>query len=62
VRALNNKLTLMIRPEGGFSDMELCAAVEKAYVPISLGPRILRTETAVVSALSNAQQLWGDLN
>lgn len=57
----NNKLTLMIGPEGGFSDIELNEAKVKGYVPISLGPRILRTETAVVSALSNAQQLWGDL-
>jgi len=59
---INNKLTLMVGPEGGFSDMELNEAKEKGVVSISLGPRILRTETAVVSALSNAQQLWGDLN
>jgi 16S rRNA (uracil1498-N3)-methyltransferase len=58
----NNKLVLMVGPEGGFSDFEVNEAIEKDYLPISLGPRILRTETAVISALSNAQQLWGDLN
>ncbi len=57
----NNNLTLMVGPEGGFSDIEINEAKVKGYIPIGLGPRILRTETAVVSALSNAQQLWGDL-
>jgi len=58
----NNRLTLMIGPEGGFSDVELSEAKVKGCIPVGLGPRILRTETAVISALSNAQQLWGDLN
>ncbi len=58
----NNQLILMVGPEGGFNDVEVNEAIEKDYIPISLGPRILRTETAVISALSNAQQLWGDLN
>ncbi len=58
----NNHLTLLIGPEGGFSDTEMNEAIEKAVIPVSLGPRTLRAETAVVSALSNAQQLWGDLN
>lgn len=58
----NNQLSLMIGPEGGFSDNEVNEAMEKSHIPVSLGPRILRAETAVVSALSNAQQLWGDLN
>jgi 16S rRNA (uracil1498-N3)-methyltransferase len=58
----NNELILMIGPEGGFSKMEVNEAVEKGCISINLGPRILRAETAVVSALSNAQQLWGDLN
>ncbi len=58
----DNQLILMVGPEGGFSDFEVGQAIERDYVPVSLGPRILRTETAVISALSNAQQLWGDLN
>jgi 16S rRNA (uracil1498-N3)-methyltransferase len=58
----DNELTLMIGPEGGFSDAEVELAQENGCDPINLGPRILRTETAVISAVSNAQQLWGDLN
>jgi len=57
----NNELTLMIGPEGGFSDAEVERAQENGCQSISLGPRILRAETAVVSAVSNAQHLWGDL-
>ena len=52
----------MIGAEGGFSDSEFQKALDNNYIPISLGPRILRTETAVVCSVSNAQQLWGDLN
>ena len=58
----DDKLTLMIGAEGGFSDSEFQKALDNNYIPISLGPRILRTETAVVCSVSNAQQLWGDLN
>ncbi len=58
----DNELTLIIGPEGGFSDVEVKQAQESGCEPISLGPRILRTETAVICAVSNAQQLWGDLN
>lgn len=56
------KLGLFIGPEGGFSETEIDNAKEKDIIPVRLGPRILRSETAVVSALSNVQQLWGDLN
>ena len=58
----NGRLILMIGPEGGFSDLELQRASDNNYIPISLGPRVLRTEPAVVCSLSNAQQLWGDLH
>ncbi|MBL1141964.1 MAG: 16S rRNA (uracil(1498)-N(3))-methyltransferase [Proteobacteria bacterium] len=62
ITPINNQLTLIIGPEGGFSETEVDEAIEAGAMPVSLGPRILRAETAVVSALSNAQQLWGDLN
>jgi 16S rRNA (uracil1498-N3)-methyltransferase len=58
----NKQLTLMVGSEGGFSDAEVNEAIDQDYIPVSMGPRILRTETAVVCAVSNAQQLWGDLN
>ena len=62
IKLLENDLTLVIGSEGVFSDIELEQAQENGCIAISLGPRILRTETAAICAVSNAQQLWGDLN
>ncbi len=58
---LPESVVLLIGPEGGFSDMEVQAAKQHRYVPLSLGPRILRTETAAMSALSILQAYGGDL-
>ena len=55
------KLCLLTGPEGGFSEREYEDADVAGFMPVSLGPRILRTETAAVAALSIAQSLWGDL-
>lgn len=54
-------LTLLIGPEGGFSEAERTAAIDRGFTPIRFGPRTLRTETAVIAAISAAQTLWGDL-
>lgn len=54
-------LRLLVGPEGGFSDDEVTAALAAGYRPLQLGPRILRTETAPLAALSLAQARWGDL-
>jgi len=43
---------LAIGPEGGFTEGELAAAIHHGFIPISLGPRRLRSETAALSALS----------
>tara|TARA_Y100000741_G_scaffold365015_2_gene358416 strand:- start:5633 stop:6364 length:732 start_codon:yes stop_codon:yes gene_type:complete len=56
------KLILMVGSEGGFSDFEFQKAMDNNFVPVNVGPRILRAETAVVCGVSLAQQLWGDLN
>jgi 16S rRNA (uracil1498-N3)-methyltransferase len=53
--------TLLVGPEGGLSNAELDAAKEAGYLPLSMGPRILRTETAAVAALAAMQTLFGDL-
>ena len=53
-------LAFVIGPEGGLSDAEVTAARAAGFQPARLGPRVLRTETAPVVALSVAQQLWGD--
>lgn len=53
-------LAFLIGPEGGLSDAEVAQAAEYNFQPARLGPRVLRTETAPIVALSVAQQLWGD--
>ncbi|BAP42024.1 16S rRNA (uracil(1498)-N(3))-methyltransferase [Pseudomonas sp. 21LCFQ02] len=53
-------LAFLIGPEGGLSDAEVEQAKASGYHAARLGPRVLRTETAPVVALSVAQQLWGD--
>jgi 16S rRNA (uracil1498-N3)-methyltransferase len=53
-------VSLLIGPEGGFEEGELAAATFAGFQPVSLGPRILRTETAGLAALAALQALWGD--
>ncbi len=55
------RVALLIGPEGGLSDMEIALAEKKSFAPLRLGPRVLRTETAPLAALSILQFLWGDL-
>lgn len=55
------KLCLLIGPEGGFSEREFDDAVLAGFTGVSLGPRILRTETAALVAIALAQNRWGDL-
>lgn len=55
------KLAVLIGPEGGFEEAERRRLRSAPFVvPVSLGPRILRAETAVVAALAVIQALWGD--
>lgn len=53
-------IELLIGPEGGFTKEEEQLAQEQGFNAVKLGPRILRTETAVTSAISVCQNLWGD--
>ncbi len=52
---------LLSGPEGGFAERERVLARDAGFVPVRLGPRVLRAETAVLAALAAAQVLWGDL-
>ena len=52
---------ILIGPEGGFSKDEVSEADEKGFIVTSLGKRILRAETASISALTLVQFLLGDL-
>ena len=55
-----NGVVLLIGPEGGLSDGERAQCVESGFRPVTLGPRILRTETAAVAGIAVLQTLWGD--
>ena len=55
----DNEALLLIGPEGGFSDAELDILQKKQVKPMSLGPRILRTETAAIVGLTLLGQQYG---
>lgn len=54
-------LSLLVGPEGGLSPAERGLAVHAGFLRLRLGPRILRTETAALTALAALQGIWGDL-
>lgn len=56
----NALVTLLTGPEGGFAQHERDLAKQAGFIPIRLGQRILRTETASLTALAAVQMLWGD--
>ena len=56
------EVTVLIGPEGGFSEDEMRAARASGLTAVRLGPRTLRTETAALVALSVLQSRAGDLN
>ncbi len=55
-----HSVALLIGPEGGLDDDEIAQAMAQNFSPLTLGPRVLRTETAPVAAISLVQYLWGD--
>jgi len=54
-------LTLIIGPEGGLSDQEEDAALKHGALALSIGSRILRTETAGMAALAALNAIWGEM-
>ena len=54
------RVTVLAGPEGGLTAAELDAAAAAGFLPLRLGPRVLRTETAAVALLAAMQALWGD--
>ncbi len=54
-------INLLIGPEGGFSEKEIAWARAHDFSVVSLGSRVLRTETAPVAALAILQHLYGDM-
>lgn len=54
-------VTLLIGPEGGFTEQEEKAALEHRTMPLSIGERILRTETAGLAAMAALNAIWGEM-
>lgn len=54
-------VTLLIGPEGGFTDMEENMAQHQGALALSMGPRVLRTETAGLAALAALNSIWGGM-
>jgi 16S rRNA (uracil1498-N3)-methyltransferase len=52
----------VVGPEGGFAGKEIDIAREAGFVPVSLGNRILRSETAAITTVAIVQYELGDLN
>ena len=54
-------LTLLIGPEGGYTEQEEDAAIARGAIALSIGPRVLRTETAGMAAVAALNALWGGM-
>jgi 16S rRNA (uracil1498-N3)-methyltransferase len=52
---------LLVGPEGGLSDNEISRAMDNGFAALTLGPRVMRTETAPLAAISIMQSVWGDM-
>lgn len=55
-------ITVLIGPEGGLSERDLYTAYRARFARVTLGPRVMRTETAALTACAWLQQQWGDLS
>ncbi len=58
---IKGKIRLLIGPEGGLSDDEIAKSKDAGFIGVTLGPRILRTETAALAALCVLGAHFGDL-
>ena len=61
ITAPETKVCVLIGPEGGFSETEHQDAAVAGFQAVSLGPRVLRTESAAIATLAVLQSLFGDL-
>lgn len=60
--APQGSVTLLIGPEGGFGEDEVKMIHMAGFVPIRMGKRVLRTETAAIAGIAALQTLWGDFS
>lgn len=59
--ATTDSACVAVASEGGWSEAELALATSHGFVPVHLGARILRAETAAIVGVALAQQQWGEL-
>jgi 16S rRNA (uracil1498-N3)-methyltransferase len=57
-RRAEDSVVLLIGPEGGWTDEERSEFTAAGWVPVSLGPSILRAETAALAALAIVSAAW----
>ena len=57
----SGEIALLIGPEGGLSEREIEQATSFDFLPLAMGPRVLRTETAPLASISILQARWGDM-
>jgi 16S rRNA (uracil1498-N3)-methyltransferase len=57
----DDRVVVLVGPEGGFEEEEVSRAAGFGFLPVSLGPRTLRAETASLAVLALVQYQWGDL-
>ena len=57
----NDRIAILLGPEGGLSDTELKSAKNAGFAATRIGPRVLRTETAAATALAILQFTYGDI-
>jgi 16S rRNA (uracil1498-N3)-methyltransferase len=62
VISAHSTIVLLIGPEGGLSDAEVALAIKNGFMPLNLGPRVLRTETATIAAIAALQARYGDFS
>jgi len=55
-------ISLLVGPEGGLTAAERNASLKQGFRAVRLGPRVLRTETAPLAAISALQTIWGDFD
>jgi 16S rRNA (uracil1498-N3)-methyltransferase len=61
LQAPERKVVVLIGPEGGLAEAEQRSAIGAGFLAVRMGPRVLRTETAAVAALTLLQHQFGDL-
>jgi 16S rRNA (uracil1498-N3)-methyltransferase len=57
-RSSTNRVALLTGPEGGWTEAERSRALDSGWAPVSLGPRVLRAETAAIAALAILDAAW----